>query len=344
MDDAPTVEHISNAEWDELAPRFRDLSYRQCSSYAEEAARHVGATSEFNRIMESQNLIGLANVRVKVIPMTRWGIAYASYAPIVMQQDRYSEREFGRCLDALCEEYVERRQLVLRVVPSPSGGIFQQTQVSYLEARGFCPCLQPPRKTFVLDLAGSLDELRGNLDPKWRYSLTKSEKSGLKISRSVELNDFDLFNAIFLDCTQRKGFMPSQDARFFKYVQLCSPADQKLVLHLAWHGDELVAGHLGSYVGDTAVFLLGAASLAGRDLCASYLLQWSAISYARTMGNSYYDLGGMDERQNPGVYRFKRRLNGRSVTEIGPYELAPDRVSRRIIHLAERARTAVRGK
>src|SRR3954447_21944520 len=98
MDDAPRVKHISNAEWDELAPRFRDLSYRQCSSYAEEAARHVGATSEFNRIMESQHLIGLANVRVKLIPMTRWGIAYASYAPIVMQQDRYSEREFGRCL------------------------------------------------------------------------------------------------------------------------------------------------------------------------------------------------------------------------------------------------------
>jgi lipid II:glycine glycyltransferase (peptidoglycan interpeptide bridge formation enzyme) len=115
-------------------------------------------------------------------------------------------------------------------------------------------------------------------------------------------------------------------------------------LHLAWHDDELIAGHLGSFVGDTAVYILGAAHSKGRDLRASFLLQWSAITHGNTIGNSFYDLGGIDRQKNPDVYRFKRRLNGRLVKEIGPYELAPGVVSRRIVQLAEKARNAVKGR
>lgn len=92
MNNTLSVERISSAQWSELAPKFRDISYRQCSSYAEEAARLVGATSELNRIMDHCRLIGIADVRVKTVPMTRWGIAYANYAPVVMQHERYSER------------------------------------------------------------------------------------------------------------------------------------------------------------------------------------------------------------------------------------------------------------
>ncbi len=339
-----TVERISKHKWDELAPTFRDASYRQCSSYATAAARRVGAKSELNGLIDSHRLIGLADVRIKNLPMTPWGLAYANYAPIVMQDERFPEKQFGRCLDALREEYVERRRLVLRVTPALNGGLFQDIQASCFEASGFRPCSQFPRKTFVLDLLRPLDEIRRSLDPKWRSDLARSEKAGIKITRSIELDDFDRFERIFLELTDRKGFMPNQDVRFFRHVQSTVPHDQKFVLHLAWHDDELIAGHLGSFVGDTAVYLLGAANSTGRDLRASFLLQWSAIGYAKTVGNSFYDLGGIDQEKNPDVYRFKRRLNGRLVTEIGPYELAPGAVSKGIIRLAERARRAVRSK
>jgi lipid II:glycine glycyltransferase (peptidoglycan interpeptide bridge formation enzyme) len=136
--------------------------------------------------------------------------------------------------------------------------------------------------------------------------------------------------------------MPNQDVRFFKHVQSTTPQSQKFVLHLAWHDDQLIAGHLGSFFGNTAVYLLGASTSKGRDLRASYLLQWNAIAYGKALGNAFYDLGGIDQQNNPDVYRFKRRLNGRLVTEVGPYELAPGVLSKHVIQFAEKARNAIR--
>src|SRR5262249_24394820 len=157
-------------------PTFRDASYRQCSSYASAAAQHVGAKSELTRLVDNQHLIGLADVRIKRIPMTSLGIAYSSYAPIVLQDDHSYERRFGRCLDALREEYVERRNLLLPITPALNGGLFQDVQTSCLRDRGFYPSSeQQARETFVIDLGRSLEEIRRSFDPKWRSDLSRSE-------------------------------------------------------------------------------------------------------------------------------------------------------------------------
>lgn len=338
-----SVKRMSKERWDELVPTFRDVSYRQCSSYASAAAQHVGAKSELTGLMDDDRVIGLADVRVKQIPMTSFGIAYSNYAPIALQDECSYERQFGRCLDALREEYVERRHLVLRITPALNGGLLRDVQASCLKDRGFYPnAEEPARETFVMDLGRPLEELRRNLDPKWRSDLVRSEKSGMKITRSVDLADFDHFDRIFLELTRQKGFMPNQDVRFFKHVQSIAPQSQKFVLHLAWHDDQLIAGHLGSFFGNNAVYLLGASTSKGRELRASYLLQWNAITHGKAQGNAFYDLGGIDQQNNPDVYRFKRRLNGRLIKEVGPYELAPGVLSRRIIQFAEKARNAVR--
>ena len=50
-------------------------------------------------------------------------------------------------------------------------------------------------------------------------------------------------------------------------------------------------------MGDTAVYLVGASTSKGRDLRASYLLLWETIEYAKSKGNFFYDLGGINERE-----------------------------------------------
>jgi lipid II:glycine glycyltransferase (peptidoglycan interpeptide bridge formation enzyme) len=109
--------------------------------------------------------------------------------------------------------------------------------------------------------------------------------------------------------------------------------------HLAWHEGEVVAGHIGSFAGDAAVYVLGATTKRGRELCASYLLQWCVIEYAKSNGNRFYDLGGYDEIANPGVYDFKSRLNGRRVIAAGALEVAPNRFVSSIVKFLEFLRT-----
>jgi len=284
-------------------------------------------------------LIGLADVRVKTVPLTPLGVAYVNHAPVTVRAGDFSAERFECCLEALRREYVDRRRLLLRVNPALGGGLFREVQMAKLEARGFQPCTHhKPRETFILDLARPLETIRSGFAPEWRRELNRAEKADVTITRSVELEDFDRFECIFLDLTKTKGFKTNQDVHFFKAIQPDIPSEQKLVLHLAWHKQELVAGHLGSFVGDTAVYLLGAANSKGRDLRASYLLQLAVIQYAQSVGNAYYDLGGVDQQQNPGVFRFKKRLNGRAVMDVGLYEYAPGSLRKGALQCLEAAR------
>jgi hypothetical protein len=339
------IERLTRKEWDTLTPLFRDLSYRQCGSYAEAAAREMGAVSEFIGVFLAKKLVGLANVRVKMVPFVPLGVAYVNYGPLVTRRDEFSADSFGCCLDALRQEYVERRRLMLRIVPPLRGGKCLDAQTACLERRGFRPYLvHRLHETLILDLVNPIAEIRKNFDGKWRSDLSRAERSDVKVTRSVEPADFDYFEALFIDLAQRKGFTAHQDVAFYKRVQENEQATQQLVAHLAWHHGELVAGHIGSFVGDTAVYLLGAANSKGREVRASYLLQWAVIEHAKRVGNLFYDLGGIDQESNPDVYRFKKRLNGRRVAEIGPYELAPAPFTRRALHFLEAAYNGIRAK
>jgi len=97
-----------------------------------------------------------------------------------------------------------------------------------------------------------------------------------------------------------------------------------------------VAGHLGSCLGDTCVYLLGAADRVGLEQKASYLLQWHVICAAQARHAVRYDLGGVDPDRNPGVYHFKSGLGGTEVVVPGPFECAPGAMGRMIVRGAER--------
>jgi hypothetical protein len=336
------IKHLTRKEWDELAPLFLDLSYRQCGSFSETAAESTNASSEFVAIIQADTLVGLSNVRIKRVPLSPFGIAYVHHGPLSQRRAEDSRESFGACLDALKEEYVERRHLMLRVVPPTGGGYSLEAQVACLEARGFRRSTsQKALETFVLDLTQSLPDIRRNFDAKWRTDLLKSEKSNLNITKSTDLVDFDRFEPLLQDLSRTKGFTSGRDTAFFRRVQAKAEGYEKMVVHLAWHENELVAGHIGSFAGDTVVYLLGASTAKGRELRASYLLQWNVIEYAISNGNSCYDLGGIDQNENPNVYRFKKRLNGQHVTEVGPYEFAPGRLTERVLQLVEYAHGAL---
>ena len=331
-----SLKQLSRIEWDELAPQFSDLSYRQCGSYAEVAAQNVGAECEFVGVFAERELIGLANVRIKKIPFVPLGIAYVNYGPLTVRQDEFAAELFGRSLDVIAQEYVYRRGLMLRVVPPLGGGQWLRKQATCFDSRRFSPLQrQKPPETFTLDLAKPLSEIRKNLDSKWRSDLSKAEKSNVRITRTSSAVAFDTFEPLFVELVERKNFSVPQDITFFREVQKRAQPYERLALHLAWHNDDLIAGHLGSFVGDTATYLLGAANSKGRDLRASFLLQWTVIQYAQSVGKAFYDLGGVDIQNNPNVYRFKQRLNGRHVVEIGPYELAPSNFKQAVLAFVE---------
>ena len=60
------------------------------------------------------------------------------------------------------------------------------------------------------------------------------------------------------------------------------------------------------------------------------------MGYAKSMGIACYDLGGVDEAENPADYRFKKRMGGYLAERNASYEKMPGRPYEALIKIAER--------
>ena len=72
---------------------------------------------------------------------------------------------------------------------------------------------------------------------------------------------------------------------------------------------KIIAGNLLRFDKNMAVYVHGASSNQYRNLMPAYLLQWSAILKAKSLGIKYYDFWGVNvNNRNPkwaGISRFK---------------------------------------
>lgn len=340
-----SVSHLTPRQWRELSPRFCDLTYRQTWSYGVTAAERVGANAEFVAFGRADNPTGLACVRVKSLPLLPVGLAFVDWGPLCRDGEALDAGRFRACLQALVDEYVSRRSLLLRIKPPLVNDADRQVQLDALADLGFRSREGHSNQTIIVDLRPELTTLRERLHPKWRNHLSRAERSPLQVAQ-VDSLDWSGFRNLFDGMVQRKGFAVSQGPEFFCKVQERSEGFERLVLHVALDNGTITAGHLGAYCGDTAISLLGATNARARELRASYLLQWAAIGCARMRGLVRYDIGGIDPVANPDGYNFKKRMGGVEVAEIGPFERSPMTLGAMLVRGAEavrRLRVAGRG-
>lgn len=341
------AQSVSRDEWDTLFARFADANYKQLAAYSEALASRSRANSEYVAIRKNGELIGICNVRVKRIPFLRWGIAYVNGAPLIELAGAQGVAEpetighvgerLSLCLRALRQEFGDRRGLVLRVIGSARAAAEHAGVDDVFAAAGFLPVdAKGSYRTFILDLSKDLKIVRAGLDRRWRNHLNNAERRGFELVRSEQSEVFVEYCALHRQLLERKQLFVDLGPDFFMALQAGLSPESRFVVHLAVSQGRVVAGHIGAFHGDTAVYLLGATSDEGLKCNASYFLQWQVIEYAKQRGCRWYDLGGIDREKNPTVYEFKSRMGGVDVSAPGPFESGP--VFRRsVLHLLERA-------
>ncbi|MHA7820213.1 MAG: lipid II:glycine glycyltransferase FemX [Erythrobacter sp.] len=283
-------------------------SWRQMPAYSKVAASDQGAESRYLQVVSENQRVALANVRVKRMPVLSVGVAMIAQGPVMLAEE-------GVDRAAVCTELARHvggtMGLTLRINPPLQVGIDPAPLQS-----PFASIPGSQYETFAIDLAPDLDQLRKTLNGKWRTDLRRGERSGVTITRSSAEEDFLAFQPLLEQLAAGKGFDVPQDARFFAEVAQLAQEPERIVIHLAHHEGRVIGGHVGAFSGDTAVYLIGATNDEGRDLRASFLLQWAVIEHAKSLGLRWYDLGGADEVGNPYVFRFKKRMGGHH--HIGP--------------------------
>lgn len=319
------IKCIDKKSWQKEASGYYDNNYRQLWEYGLASAERLGAQSEHIGIYDEEQLLGLADVRIKKIPMLKNGIAYINGGPLIRVNVAADKTHLSRCLKSLVEEYVHRRKMFLRINPLPGNGEWIQVIEKEFLENGFqlSSKTKKPYRTILIDIRPSLEVIRKQLDQKWRNCLNNAEKQNISITGGTSSDLFEKFSLLYKQLRSRKEFDVDQDDRFFMGVQSKLDESEKLYISIAEIEGVPVAGHVSSMVGDTCVYLLGASSETALKTKAAYLLQWHTIKIAKDRDCQWYDLGGIDPENNPGVCHFKQGMGGEEVVIQGPYEYYP---------------------
>jgi len=337
------VDRVDAAEWSHMLDLFDDANIYQTWSYG--AVRWGRKNLSHLVLKRNGEVLGMAQLRIIRPTRFNFGMAYLRWGPLCHRRGREFDAEVPLCIArALQEEYVCKRGLLLQILPN----VFVESPRAALFQSGFSGFTLEPRtsanvyRTFVLDLAPPIEELRRNLDAKWRNKLNQSEKKGLKVLAGNGTAEYRTFCRMYDQMWKRKTFETTVDVEEFGRLQEELPETHRMRILICERERVPVAGLVVSAMGDSAIYLLGATSDEGLNAKGAYLLQWTLIQWLKGNGIRWYDLGGIDPEGNPGVYSFKRGLSGADVHQLTPLVACNSPVSSAVVRASLAVHRVVR--
>jgi lipid II:glycine glycyltransferase (peptidoglycan interpeptide bridge formation enzyme) len=313
------VDRATPDEWAQMLDLFNDANVYQTWSYG--GVRWGRENLSHLVLKRDGEVLGMAQLRIVRPTRLKFGMAYLRWGPLYERRGRPLDPEVALAMArALEHEYVGKRKLFVRILPnafvgSPRAAVFKS---SFFRFTPESLVADNTYRTFVLDLAPSMEELRKSLDKKWRNQLTRAEKNNLTVIAGSGSDEYRDFCQIYVQMRKRKTFETTVDVEEFGRIQEELPKSHHMRILICKDNGVPVAGLVASAMGDSAIYLLGATSDNGLNSKGAYLLQWSLIQWLKENGIRWYDLGGIDPGGNPGVYHFKRGLSGQDVCQLSP--------------------------
>lgn len=335
-----SVKLIDNSQyWYELFNRFEDANIYQTWNYAkivqgEKQLEHLA-------LFKDEELIGLAQVRVKCLPVIRRGIAYIFSGPLWRLKDKQNTAEnFLSIINTLKHEYVVKRKLVFRFRPY----IFSDEKIctelkESIVKNLHCNKLQKEYSSLLVDMNKDIETINKNLRPRWRNYLNQALRNDLKVTEGSSGDLYNTFIELYNQMMDRKDFReyvnPAKMGKLNEHLE----DSLKMKIFIAHKDEKPVAGLVGTAIGNTGIYLLGATNESGLELRASYLLHWEMIKWMKSMKCLRYDLGGINKVRNPGGFKFKSGISDVEISDIGTFECSVTGLSKFIISAGEKIRS-----
>jgi lipid II:glycine glycyltransferase (peptidoglycan interpeptide bridge formation enzyme) len=329
------VDRVDSDGWSELLEQFDDANVYQTAAYGEVR----WGRKNLSRFVLKRNgeVAGIAQLRLIRPTPLKCGIAYLRWGPLWESHRHPFDAETPvRLAQAIEDEYLKKRKLFVRILPNAFAGSTRADvfQAAFSQFAFESPESSESYRTFVVDLAPSLDELRKKLDPKWRNKLKQAERNDLTVISGTGTDLYQTFCEMYSQMRRRKEFETTVDVEEFGRIQNALSDAQRMHVLICQDKGIPVAGIVVSAMGNSAIYLLGATSDAGLNARGAYLLQWSVIQHLKEKGIRFYDLGGIDPVKNLGVYQFKRGLSGADVCQIMPLAASSSALSAAMVKVA----------
>ena len=280
---------ISESEWAGTLDEFTDANFYQTWAFG---GVSWGDDQLDHCVLERAGTpMAIAQVRIVRAPVLRAGVAYVRWGPVCrLRGEDWNVDHFGQLLSTMVSEYSKKRGYILRVIPN----IFEEdahaeAAKNVLHNRGFQPeKAVSPYRTIRVDLSADTAAIRKHLNGKWRNQLNAAERNELSVTEGTGDDLYAQFLDLYNEMMARKQFDTSVDVEAFRRMQQRLPERQKMITMISEKDGVPQTALVGTSVGETGIYLLGATSNDGMKSKGSYLLQWRMMNRLKAQGCRWY--------------------------------------------------------
>jgi lipid II:glycine glycyltransferase (peptidoglycan interpeptide bridge formation enzyme) len=191
-----------------------------------------------------------------------------------------------------------------------------------------------PTKTILIDLRKSEEELLGAMEKDTRYSIRASQRRGIRVVRSKDINRFlKLYQQTAI---RKKFFVAEKQLRVL--WDIFRNEDKAFILIAQWNKTD-IAGCLILHYERTAYYFHAASINKFRELFAPYALVWEAILTSKAMKLKDFDFEGIYDpriaatKKWRGFSHFKKGFRGEEVELLGSFSKTFNPIAKVIFRL-----------
>lgn len=319
---------VDPARWDPFVRGHPNNHLLQGSLWGEFKSR-FGWEHERVALMDDEEIVAGAQVLYRPLPAGLGTLAYVPKGPVVDWED---EDQLKAVVDALGRQARERGAIGITLEPHR---LDTSENRERMEGLGFHPSplgSVQPRRTIMVDLTPDEDDILMAMKSKTRYNIRLAGRKGVTC-RPAEKEDVSTFFEMMETTAERGEFDIHSRAYYETAFRLFVPEDRARLLFAEVEG-EPVAALMVFALPPRSWYFYGASSNRHRDKMPTYLLQWEAMRWAKSLGCETYDLWGIPDEDEEtledefmersdglwGVYRFKRGFGGEVVRSVGAWD------------------------
>ncbi len=180
-----------------------------------------------------------------------------------------------------------------------------------------------PSKSVILNLDLSEDELPGQMHHKTRYNINLSEKKGLRLEES---GDIDAFWKLLKQTAKKDQFSTHPKEYYEKMLNFFREGKElRTKLFFVNYENKPIGAAIVMIYHNTAYYLHGAMDREYKNLMAPYFMHWEIIRWLKAKSYKLYDFWGIDSGKWPGVTRFKLGWGGNLKEYPGSFDLPVSR-------------------
>lgn len=142
--------------------------------------------------------------------------------------------------------------------------------------------------TAIIDLSKIPELILSEMKPKGRYNIRLAEKKEIKVIEvDKTVDNVKIFYDLMMETTSRDGFSGNKLEYYVTFLETILNSN----LLIAYKDDKPIAAWIFVFDKEVSIYYYGASTndVEYRNLMAPYLLQWTAIEKAKSIGSKYYD-------------------------------------------------------